>query len=582
MTQTITEDRGLDDEFDQQKDAVIMMVDDEPILMEIIQTFLEEEGYQHFITIDDSTKALATIDQERPDVLLLDLMMPEVDGFTILESIRRDAWNKYLPVIVLTSSTDSETKLRALEMGATDFLAKPVDSSELALRLRNTLMVKAYQDQLTYYDTLTNLPNRKLFLDRVDWAIQRSHRAEKPMAVMVVGLDRFKQVNETFGPRAGDEILTQAAARLKFAVRQDDVVTVAQRWQSVARLGGDEFAVLLPEISQAEIAGSVARRMLDALKEPLSVEGQDVFISASIGIATSPEDGQDSDALMKNAAIATDFAKQQGRGTYQFYSPDLDAKSRELFELETDLRRALSRNELELHYQPKVETSSGKTVGMEALVRWRHPSRGMISPGVFIPMAEDGGLIVPIGAWLLEEACRENMRLAEAGFDNLKVSVNISAVQISDPGLHDVVANALANTGLDPARLILEITESVVMGDVESNLKVLHDIRGLGVSLSIDDFGTGYSSLSYLKRFPIEELKVDKSFLDEVEHSDEDAAIVRAIIVLAHTLELTVTAEGVENANQVAFLQEVGCDIIQGYHFSKPLPPDQLLAFLQG
>lgn len=560
------------------RDAVIMMVDDEPILMELIQAFLEEEGYRHFLLVEDSTKALATLKENRPDVLLLDLMMPEVDGFEILSELRKDEAHRYLPVLVLTSSTDSETKLRALEMGATDFLAKPVDPSELALRLRNTLMVKAYQDQLTHYDQLTQLPNRALFLDRLDWAIQRSHRTEKPTCVMTFALDRFKQINETFGPAVGDQILVEIASRIRATVRQDDVVSAS----GVARLAGDEFSILLPEVDSEESVALVAKRLLATLTSPFVVgDGQEVFLTASIGIATCPGDGEDRETLMKHASIATEFAKKFDRGSFQYYSDELDSRSKELYSLESDLRRAIERDQLELYYQPKVSTVDGSMVGAESLIRWHHPERGMVSPGVFIPLAEETGLINDLGRWILRQVCRYGQRLTTLGYDTVKLSVNVSAAQIKDSDLCSFIDEALRTTGFDPHRLVVEITESVMMGDVETNLTILHDIRNLGVHLSIDDFGTGYSSLSYLKRFPISELKIDKAFIDDVATEDEDAAIVRAVIALAQALELEVTAEGVEDADQVAFLQRAGCDLIQGYHYSKPLPATDLEAYLQ-
>ena len=569
-----------EEQFEQLKDALIMMVDDEPIMMDLVQVLLEEEGYRNFITIEDSTRALAAIEEHRPDILLLDLMMPNVDGFEILDSIRHNPVNRFLPVIVLTSSTDSESKIRALELGASDFLAKPVDASELALRLRNTLIVKAYQDRLTYYDALTQLPNRKLFVDRLDWSLKRAVRKQETIAVLLLQLDRFSKINETFGPRTGDELLIQVASRLKLAIREEDVIKHVDRWRSVARISGDSFAMLLPDIKHIDDASFVARRILDSLTEPFELEGHEVFTTGNIGLAISPQDGIDSDNMMKHASVANQFAKGLGRGTYQFYSEELNATSRDTFKLESDLYRALERNELELHYQPKVRVSDGKPVGIEALIRWQHPELGMIPPFRFIPLTEENGLIVPIGIWIFRTACQQIKHLEATGYADVKISINVSAVQIAEADFISMIDQAIKETGINPEKLIIEITESVVMKGVETNLKILHEIQALGVSLSIDDFGTGYSSLSYLKRFPIQELKIDKSFLDEVEHSEEDAAIIKAIIALAHTLELTVTAEGVEDQYQVDFLKTHKCDIIQGYFYSKPLPEAELLSFL--
>ncbi len=557
-----------------------MMVDDDPILMEVIKVFLEEEGYTNFITIEDSRLAEAALENGRPDVLLLDLVMPEVDGFEILKAVRSDPRHKFLPVIILTSSTDSVTKLRALEMGATEFLAKPVDSSELGLRLRNTLTVKAYQDQLTYYDPVTGLPNRKLFLDRLEWMIQRNLREEKPLVVMTVSLNRFNEMTERLGPSAGDLLLTEVAARLKIALRHDEFAGIPELSDNIAYLGRDEFSVLLSKIDMAESAAYVARRVLEGLHQPFEIEGQEVFLSANIGIAVSPSDGEDTNMLMKNAAVAIDHARQEGRDSFRFYSSSLDAELRDLFTLKNELRRALENDELELFYQPKIDASSGKVMGMEALIRWNHKTRGLISPDIFIPLAEEIGIIVPIGEWSLEQACMHNKQLEAKGFGGLKVSVNVSAPQISDKNLCNAIKRALNKSGLAPSSLVIEITESVAMADVVESQAVLRSIKDLGVSLSIDDFGTGYSSLGYLKRFPISELKIDKSFFDGVPEDTEASAIARGIIALSHTLDLSVTAEGIESADQVEFLRTHKCDIIQGYYFSKPLPFADFEAYL--
>lgn len=369
--------------------------------------------------------------------------------------------------------------------------------------------------------------------------------------------------------------------RVRDAVRQDDVVGVDASSRSVARLGGDEFSVLLPAIEPSGAAAYVARRIIETLEASFNVEGQEVFLTASIGVATYPEDGEDSDTLMKNAAVATEYAKRRSRGTFQFYSNDLDAESREMFELETDLRHALERDEFELYYQPKIDAVSNEVVGMEGLLRWHHETRGMVPPGIFIPIAEESGMIGPIGEWILRDACATNQRLRASGYPGLKVSINVSALQLTDGKLGGIVAAALRESGLTPDGLIVEITESVMMGDVESNLSVLGGLRDLGVKLSVDDFGTGYSSLGYLKRLPISELKIDKSFVDDVPGASEDVAIVRAIMALAHALELTVTAEGVETERQLEFLTSINCDLIQGYLYSKPLPLAEFESYLR-
>ncbi len=557
----------------QSKNSLIMMVDDEPILMGVVQAFLEERGYDNFVTCDDSTNAVDIIRDKSPDILLLDLVMPKVTGFDILEILRRDEALRHIPIIVLTSSSDSETKLKALELGATDFLAKPVDPSELALRLRNTLTVKAYQDHLTNFDQLTGLPNRRMLKDRLEWAIRRKRVNEEEFYLLMIGLDRFKQINESLGPDSGDKILESVAALLKAIVDQEKLAGT-----TVARVSGDEFAILL-DSSTPRDPRALAEIIIEELKQPFHVLDSDAFVTASIGIA-STSDVKRADELLQKASVAEKFVKQKARGTYQVYSPDIDAEAAELFQLESDLRRALPNDELELFYQPKMDTHSQEIVGMEALLRWRPNGAALVPPDIFIPIAEEAGLIIPIGEWILKQACRQTRELQLKGLD-AKVSVNVSAYQIGDKNIVSAINTALHESGLAPEKLIIEITESVMMGDVEKSLAILHEIRALGVSLSIDDFGTGYSSLSYLKRFPIAELKIDQSFIRELPDDEEDSAIVRAILALAHSLDLVVTAEGVETAEQAAYLDTQGCELLQGYHYSKPLPFDEFITFAE-
>jgi diguanylate cyclase (GGDEF)-like protein len=564
-------------------DSLIMMVDDEPILMAVIEEFLGEAGYENFLAVEDSTKALAILRERQPDVLLLDLVMPEVDGFEILHEVRAHLDTRHLPVIVLTSSSDAATKLRALELGATDFLAKPVDSSELVLRLRNTLTVKAYQDQLAFYDTLTGLPNRTLFTDRLKWALQHADRTRKSAAVLNIDLDRFKNINDTLGPRIGDALLAQVASRLTDCIRMDAYINYSDRAElssSVSRLGGDEFSVILHEISRVENASYVARRLTQSMVDPFYIDEHEIFLSTSIGIALYPEDGLEVDTLMKNVAVATEFAKQQGRNNYQFYSEQLNARSEERLKLETDLRRAIERGQLEIYYQPKIEGISGRVSGMEALIRWHRSEHGTILPSEFIPVAEQMGQIVIMGNWLLNDVCRQHREWMEDGLGPLKVSVNVSGHQFSDIDLCRFLRDALNKHKMDASSLILEITESVLMGDVEGSIQTMHEIKELGLALSIDDFGTGYSSLSYLKQFPVEELKIDRSFIMDLPESRDDKAIVRAIIALADGLDLDVVAEGVETEQQLNFLNENGCGTIQGYYFSKPLPAAEFKQFV--
>ena len=573
-----------DSQLDKLKNALIMMVDDEPIMTEMIQTFLEDAGYRNFITTDQSAQAMALLALHRPEILLLDLIMPEVSGFDILHAMRADSSLQHMPVIVLTSSTDAVTKLQALELGAADFLAKPVDPSELALRLRNTLAAKAYQDQLAYYDALTGLPNRRLFLDRFNLELTNASRDAKGVAILHIGLDRFKQINDTLGLRVGDAVLREAGQRVEQSVRVSDPsegLGSASSWVTLSRVGGDEFAVLLPEAAHFENAAIVARRILNAMAEPVRVEGQEVFVSASIGISVFPYDGKETDTLLKHASIATYHAKEHGRNTYQFYSREINARSVERLKLENELRKALKNDELMLYYQPKVDVKTGRMTGVEALLRWNHPKLGLVMPGVFIPLAEEAGLIVRMGEWVLQEGCRQAQAWHDAGLTGLGVSVNVSPQQFCQPGLMDAIRDALHRSGLEARYLTLELTESMIMENASRNIETLHEMKGTGLKISIDDFGTGYSSLSYLKRFPLDELKVDRSFLGDLQNGADDAAIVSAIIAMAHSLNLRVVAEGVETQRQLAFLKARGCDQCQGYLFAKPMPAEELTAMVE-
>lgn len=571
------------DELTHLHKATIMMVDDEALNLEIIQLHLEEAGYSRFILLDKSAEAMNAILQETPDILLLDLMMPEVTGFQILQYMRANDKLKYVPVIILTSSSDPDDKLRALEFGATDFLSKPVDASELLLRVRNTLTVKAYQDQLAYYDALTGLPNRRLFLDRTCWAIDQAERGGHMAALLHVSLDRIKEIDDTFGPRAGKTLIQDVAGKIQERVRKADVISNSGKEQDeglVARVSDGEFSVLLPKIKNSDNASIAASRLLDTVTQGFAVENSNIVLSANVGISIYPDDGNTAERLLSTAVNASGQAKLRGRNCYQFYSSEINARNVEKLKLESHLRDAIEQDQLVLHYQPKICPRTKNVLGMEALVRWHHPQLGMIQPNTFIPLAEETGLIASIGEWVIQEACRQTRSWQLEGLDSLSISVNVSGEQFRLHNLKEVVQSALDNAGLDPRYLVIEVTESTVMGDLERSLDLLNELKSLDVSLSIDDFGTGYSSLSYLKRFPLDELKIDQSFINQVHDSKEDAAIVEAIIALAKALDLKIVAEGVETSAQFSFLCQRGCDEIQGFLFSKPLPKEQFLSFV--
>jgi diguanylate cyclase (GGDEF)-like protein len=563
--------RSDSDTFSQ---ATILMVDDEATTMEVMQAFLEEAGYQRFVLIEDSSHALEKLEEFRPDILLLDLMMPKVPGFEILQQVRAHSLLMQLPVIILTSSSDAETKLKALDLGATDFLSKPVDPSELVLRVRNTLAAKAYQNQLAYYDSLTKLPNRSLFLDRLAWFLQRAERQNENLVMFHITLDNFKRVYNTLGPQVGDDVIMQISERISSCIRSSDVfghgTGHAREVDNLFRVGGEEFSLLCPAMEHAEHAMKLASRILKVMEPPFDANGTEVFILPCIGIATYPVDAMDVTTLIQCAVGASNQANPHGKGAFYFYSPDLNAQGIERMQLEAQLRHAIEDEQLVLHYQPQVDIKSGQVKGVEALVRWQKPDGSVVFPDDFIPLAEETGLILPLGEWVLKEACAQWARWQTQGV-TIQVSVNLSAKQFHANNLVQFVKDTLKSHAMDAQYLMLELTESLVMENPEQAVETLNQLIGLGVKLSIDDFGTGYSSLSYLKRFPLHELKIDRSFLIDMANDPEDHALVSAMIYLAHEFNLKVVAEGVEGKGQLDILASLDCDEYQGYFFSRPV-----------
>ncbi|MGB9109776.1 MAG: EAL domain-containing protein, partial [Telluria sp.] len=422
------------------------------------------------------------------------------------------------------------------------------------------------------HDVLTGLPNRSLLQDRLSQAVAYANRSGHPVWVMLIDLDRFKYVNDSMGHKAGDVLLMTVAARLRSSLRDTD---------TVARLSGDEFVVILSQHEDQPLSGDIVQRVMDSVAQPVMLGPKEFFVTCSIGVAAYPSDGTPADSLIEHADIAMYRAKKLGRNNFQFYTPAMNEESLERVRIESALRNALERNEFVLHYQPQVDLKTGQIVGMEALIRWKHPELGMVPPVRFIGVAEDTGLIVPIGAWVMRTACAQNKAWQDAGLGNLRVAVNLSARQFSATELLPGIEQVLLDTGLDPSCLELELTESLFMSDVTPAVDLLHRMKSLGVKLSIDDFGTGYSSFSYLSRFPIDVLKIDRSFVNDITIDANDAAIVASIIALAHNLRLSVIAEGVETAEQLDYLRHQGCDEMQGYYFSRPLPAQEFEQLLR-
>ncbi|MDP1683460.1 MAG: EAL domain-containing protein [Burkholderiales bacterium] len=433
---------------------------------------------------------------------------------------------------------------------------------------------KATEAQLMHlatHDHLTHLPNRSLLQDRITQAIAHAERAERQMAVLFLDLDRFKNINDSLGHDVGDKLIIVLAERLRGIVRGGD---------TVARVGGDEFVLVITELQYETQAENIARKVLEVLAEPEVVDGTELFLCGSIGISLYPRDGRDCHTLLKNADAAMYRAKEAGRNQFQFFTQEMNANAVHRLTLENELRHALEREEFSLHYQPQIDLANGAVVGMEALLRWHSPTRGMVPPAEFIPLAEESGLIVPIGEWVLRTACAQNKAWLNAGMQSLRVAVNISARQCRLNSLTKLVERVLADTGLDACHLELEITESLLMDNPEESASTLRDLNQMGIQLAIDDFGTGYSSLSYLKRFPIHTLKIDQSFVRDITTDPDDAAIVKAVIAMARSLKLRVVAEGVETVEQLEFLRAHECEGMQGYYFSKPMPTEQFAPWL--
>jgi diguanylate cyclase len=552
----------------------VLLVEDNPGDARLVRLLLSEvDSYFYEVThverLDDGLEHLGA---GMFDVILLDLSLPDASGLDAVESMRRQAGD--VPVVVLSGRADGDVALQALQEGAEDYLVKGQGDGELISRsIRYAIERKRAEERLAFlsqYDTLTGLANRTLFSDRLTQACGRSDRTGTPLALLFLDLDRFKAFNDALGHPFGDALLKSVAERLLGCVREGD---------TVARMGSDEFAVVMEDMSGAEAVASTSQKIMDELSRPFVHYGQEVFVTTSMGIVVR-EPHHDGD-IIQDAITAMQRAKDLDPNSYQFFTPEMNARAFQRLAFEGALRRALQRDEFVIHYQPQVDLGTGRIVGVEALMRWQHPDLGLVAPDEFVPVLEETGMVIPVGEWVLRRACEQAKRWADEGLPPARMAVNLSARQFKQPNLTDTVSRVLRTTGLDPSQLELELTEGVLMEDTaQSGRKLRRLKRDEGLRVSIDDFGTGYSSLAYLKRFPLDVLKVDKSFVRDIAKDPDDAAIVSTIINLAHNLRLKVVAEGVETGSQLQFLQDNGCDAVQGYFFSPPLPPDDFAELL--
>jgi len=546
----------------------ILLIEDNLMDARKVRAMLEETGAGKFELshVDRLNGALKRLTDGEFDVVLLD--MSSTSDESGLESISYiERINPEIPIVALSEDTDEAFALKVVQAGAQDYLVKGQgDGFLIARTIRYAIEHKKEKERLTVlaqYDLLTGLANRVLFRDLLEKALARSDRNKMPVGLMFLDLDRFKIINDTLGHDFGDSLLKFVAQRLKSCVRTGDLIS---------RLGGDEFTVTLEGLTRIEDVEIVAQKILHTLARPFDIEGHDLSIGVSIGVAVYPSHGKDADTLIKYADTAMYSAKENGRNNYKFYTQVMGKEMSKQHVLENDLRRALECDEFLLYYQPQLSLKTQEIVGVEALIRWQRDKDKIVVPGGFIPLAEETGLIVQIGEWVLQTACKQNKEWQDSGLSPIRIAVNLSARQLCQKDIIDIVKKALTQSGLNPEFLELELTESLIMEDMQARSVILAKLKNMGVHISIDDFGTGYSSLSCLETLPIDTLKIDKSFIRKVSEDPENATIASAIIALGQAMRLNVIAEGIENKSQVDYLISQGCSVGQGYYYAKPMP----------
>ena len=564
----------------------ILIVDDTPENLTVLTKMLRNEGYEVLWALGGK-RALQLAERTPIDLVFLDIRMPEMDGYEVCRCFKEDPRLRGIPIIFISAATDTDVKIKAFTSGGVDFISKPIESEEVLARTKTHLTLRAVEKELerrllqkeqevvylSYHDAVTGLPNRLFLLNRLEIALDVTTRPHSPIALLLLDIDQFKVINDSLGHEAGDALLIAVAQRLQQTVRRGE--------EFIARLGGDEFVILLKEFAGVAEVARRAKELLYSLQEPLILNSHTVRVTASIGISIFPEDGSGANMLLRNADLAMYRAKGEGRNTYRFFDQAMNRQAMKRLELESHLRQAIVNQEFVLYFQPKVTLSDRMVVGAEALIRWQHPQQGLISPMDFIPLAEETGLIIPIGAWVLREACIQTQRWQEAGFTQFTIAVNLSARQFFQQDLVEQIEGVLRDTGLAPSALEIELTESIVMANPENAIILLRHFRDLGIRVSVDDFGTGYSSLSYLKKLPITCLKIDRSFISDLATDSDDAAIVQTIIALARVLRLEVVAEGIDAEAQVVRLNEYDCTMGQGYLFARPLPADEFIRWMR-
>ena len=550
---------------------VVVLADDDPSIRLMVRHVLESEDFD-IVEASDGLEAIKAVEKYHPALILLDAVMPGIDGFTTCQQIK-DNGHADIPVMMITGLDDDASVERAYEVGAIDFITKPIKWAVLKHRVKSVVakvIAERKVQLLAYRDTLTDLPNRLLFADRLEQAVIRAERSRTSMALMLVDIDDFKLVNDSFGHDAGDKLIKAVGQLISKSLRRAD---------TVARLGGDEFAVIIEDINSPEDAISIADNLTTILEHNVRLDDQETYTSASIGIAVYPDDGKDARTILKNADTAMFRAKESGRHCFQFYKPELSVSAMERLDLENSLQAAFENDEFLIHYQPVIDIHKNEIVGVEALLRWQHPDKGMIQTTDFIPTVKNSGLIIALGEWLVFSVCKQIRVWQDAGLKEQNISINLAPRQFKEQNLVSLFTQAIAEYNIEASSLSVEVTERTLIenvGEVESTLKKL---RKMGVKVMLDDYGTGYASLAYLKDFPVDVVKIDREFISGIPDNQDDSAFVNAIAGLTRGLKLDLLAEGVETESQLKVLKSVGCHYAQGYFWSKALPGDEYEQF---
>lgn len=571
----------MDEPIDEKTVATLLYVEDNEVTQKLVAFMLQRRLPQlTLILAENGQKGLDYFTTLHPDIILTDIQMPVMDGIEMSRKIK--ALDKGARIITLTAFNDTSSLLESINIGINHYVLKPINMEKLIATIKQCLndikMERQIRDQnahiqqMAYYDSLTGLPNRELFKEFLNQSLAHAHRHKRLLAILFLDLDRFKIINDTLGHAVGDQLLQAVTQRLRQCCRREQ--------EKVSRRGGDEFIILLPDLDSAQEAVNVAQKILHAFNFAFVIPKHELFIGTCIGISFFPEDGSDADTLIKNADMAMYCAKEQGRNRYHLYNPSMDKQAAWRHDMENSLRLAQNRGEFFLNYQPEVNVRTGRIFCVEALLRWQHPELGLLLPKQFIRLAEETGLIIPLGEWVLRTACAQNKAWRATQYPPQRVAVNLSPRQMQSPDLVDMVESILCETNLAPCWLELEVTEEIMLQDVETVVRTLHRLSNLGVHISIDDFGTGYSSLSYIKKLPIHTLKIDQSFVSDITVNPDDSEIARAVITMAKSLRLNVIAEGVEAEEQMRLLYALNCSKMQGYFFSVPVSAEKYSPFV--